>query len=144
MKKIFLGKVGVDSGQLIITDPCYLKIFENNNFNDVRKYQHKKLKDILQYAVDFKHYEEVIPEYKMTMNELIEKDIFEEMPKSNSDNSYSYNGACSQTLHGENKGGELGKSLGVAFSSGYGDGLYSVYGFMNDDNVIIKVEIIME
>ena len=139
MKKIFLGNVGVDSGQLMITDPCYVNDFESNDFDDIRKNQHKETKDTLQYRVDFENYEQVIPKYKMTMNELLSKGIFEEMPRSNSDNSYSYNGACHQTYNG---GGELGNALGVAFST-HDDGMYSVYGYRNKDNRIIKVEIIM-
>ena len=31
MKKIKLGEVGVDSGQLMITDPCYLDYFVNDD-----------------------------------------------------------------------------------------------------------------
>lgn len=142
MKKIFLGNVGVDSGQLMITDPCYVNDFESNEFDDVRRYQHKETKDILQYGKDFIHYEQVIPKYKMTMNELNAKGIFEAMPRRNLDNSYSYNGACHQTCYDENQGGELGNALGVAFST-HDDGCYSVYGYMNDDNRIMKVEIIM-
>jgi len=38
MEKIFLGNVGVDSGQLMITDPCYVNDFESNDFDDVRRY----------------------------------------------------------------------------------------------------------
>ena len=142
LKKIFFGNVGVDSGQLMITDPCYVNDFESNEFDDVRRYQHKETKDILQYGKDFIHYEQVIPKYKMTMNELNAKGIFEAMPRRNLDNSYSYNGACHQTCYDENQGGELGNALGVAFST-HDDGCYSVYGYMNDDNRIMKVEIIM-
>ena len=36
MKKI-IGHVGVDSGQLLITDPCYLKEFKNNEYTGKRK-----------------------------------------------------------------------------------------------------------
>ena len=142
MEKIFLGNVGVDSGQLMITDPCYVNDFESNDFDDVRRYQHKETKDILQYEKDFIHYDQTIPKYKMTMNELNAKGIFKTMPRKKIDNSYSYNGACHQTCYDENQGGELGKSLGVAFST-RDDGCYSVYGYMNDDNRIMKVEIIM-
>ncbi|NQY68309.1 MAG: hypothetical protein HRT72_11400 [Flavobacteriales bacterium] len=35
------------------------------------------------------------------------------------------------------------KKLGIEFQSGYGDGLYSVFGIENLDGRIIKVEIIM-
>ena len=32
MQKKLLGHVGVDSGQLMVTDPCYVKQFVNNEF----------------------------------------------------------------------------------------------------------------
>lgn len=34
MKKEFLGFVGVDSGQLMITDPCYVKDFVNDEYKE--------------------------------------------------------------------------------------------------------------
>ena len=38
MLKTLIGKVGVDSGQLMVTDPCYLDRFENNDYKPTRKY----------------------------------------------------------------------------------------------------------
>jgi hypothetical protein len=32
MQKKLLGHVGVDSGQLMVTDPCYVRQFVNNEF----------------------------------------------------------------------------------------------------------------
>ena len=88
MKKVKLGVVGVDSGTLMITDPCYYmdgfdrtKISKGYGKDDVYKDDGKRFRMI-----------------------------------SNSS---------------------------LSFSSGYGDGGYSVYGYINDDNRIIKVEIIM-
>ena len=66
MKKVKIGTAGVDSGQLMVSDPCYVKDFISNE-------------------VDFDN-------------------------KKN-DNSYSYNGACHQTLNNETQGGELGNGL---------------------------------
>tara|TARA_Y100000592_G_scaffold57206_1_gene89598 strand:+ start:313 stop:765 length:453 start_codon:yes stop_codon:yes gene_type:complete len=37
MKKIHLGRVAVDSGQLMITDPCYIKDFKDNEFTSEYK-----------------------------------------------------------------------------------------------------------
>ena len=55
---------------------------------------------------------------------------------------YGYLGACGVTL---DKGyGQLGMSSAVAFSTGYGDGLYPVYAEINDDNRITKVVIVFE
>ena len=99
MEKVYLGHVAVDSGQLMVTDPSYVRDFDNNNFED-----------------------------------------------DEPDNSYSYNGSGHTTLN-EDGGGMLqhnGIYLGVAFSSGYGDGRYPVYGYMNKDQRITKVEILMD
>ena len=63
------------------------------------------------------------------------------------DYSYSYHGACTQTCINENQGGELGNSLGVVFSSGFGDGCYDVYAYTKDikgwGNRVCKVEIVL-
>jgi hypothetical protein len=55
---------------------------------------------------------------------------------------YSYFGACATTL--SNNYGELGLSKAVAFTTGYGDGLYGVYVKINDDGRITKVVIDFE
>ena len=59
---------------------------------------------------------------------------------------YSYEGVFDATCN-KNRGGNLGKTLGVAFSTGYGDGLYEVYATYHDDDVfgrrIVKIEIEM-
>ena len=61
------------------------------------------------------------------------------------DKSYSYSGACHQTLQNENQGGELGNGLGVVFSTGIGDGSYPVYAYLGEidgfGERVLKVEI---
>ena len=37
MHRTLLGHVNVDSGQLMVTDPCYLTNFKNNDFKPTRK-----------------------------------------------------------------------------------------------------------
>ena len=147
MKKIKLGEVGVDSGQLMITDPCYLDYFVNDDYQDCRRYQNKKTNKVLQYAKDFSNYEEIIPEYNKTMNQLNASGEWEALPHPNAnDRSYSYNGSCMAT-HSEKQGGELGCGQGVSFSSGYGDGCYEVYAHIGDTDGFVervhKVEIIL-
>ena len=45
MKKVKIGTAGVDSGQLMITDPCYIRHFSNEfELEDIRRYKHKKTK----------------------------------------------------------------------------------------------------
>jgi hypothetical protein len=52
---------------------------------------------------------------------------------------YSYLGACNATL-GEGYG-TLGMGNAVVFSTGYGDGLYPVYAYINEDGRVAKVVI---
>ena len=74
-------------------------------------------------------------------------DAYWEKPAGeNGDYPYSYEGVFDATCN-KNGGGNLGNTLGVAFRSGYGDGVYNVYATYNDDDVfgsrIVKIEIEM-
>jgi hypothetical protein len=96
-----IGHFGVDSGQAMVGDPCYLDEWEP--WNDK--------------ADNFdKHVEKA--------------------------GEYSYLGACGVTL--KEGYGVLGNGSAVAFTTGYGDGLYPVYAEINDDNRITKVVIVFE
>jgi hypothetical protein len=90
-----IGHVGVDSGQLIITDPCYIKSWGSNDFGSDQK-----------------------PDIKGLY-------------------SYDYEGACSATLSEDQAGAlrfQMGhEGAGVAFSTGFGDGLYPVYATFSDE-----------
>tara|TARA_R110000744_G_scaffold43055_3_gene96790 strand:+ start:1090 stop:1407 length:318 start_codon:yes stop_codon:yes gene_type:complete len=37
MNKKLIGRFGVDSGQVMLVDPCYVKDFESNEFNFLEK-----------------------------------------------------------------------------------------------------------
>ena len=50
---------------------------------------------------------------------------------------YGYLGACGVTL--KEGYGELGNGRAVAFSTGYGDGLYPVYAELNEDGRVAKI-----
>ena len=110
------------------------------------KFRQKKSGKVLQYQKDFSNYEEIIPEYKKTMNELNSNGDWIELSHPHSkDRSYSVRGSCMATI--ESDGGELGNSLGVVFSSGFGDGCYDVYAYTKDiegwGNRVCKVEIVL-
>lgn len=102
-----IGVVGVDSGQLILCDPCYLSRWINNEYDSEAK-----------------------------------------------KNDFSYSRACQLTLS-EEQGGQLFFDAGhagqaVAFSSGFGDGVYPViatyknYGTKDQPDIRIKkVEILL-
>jgi hypothetical protein len=57
--------------------------------------------------------------------------------------SYSYAGICETTMNNKHqinyKKGHAG--VAIAFSSGYGDGIYPVYGTFNKKGRCVKVEI---
>ena len=150
MKIELIGEVGVDSGQLLLCDPCYIDSqWEKEEFEDIRIYKHKTTGKTLQYRKDFPNYEAVIPEYDKTMNQLNrtgewEQDETTHQPK----NSFSYNACCKKTLSSQTYG-ELefksGRSgAGVAFSTAFGDGVYPVYAVYGDDGSLLKVEVVFQ
>lgn len=126
-----MGIVGVDSGQLMITDPCYIKSeWLEEEFEDIRLYKDKNTFKVYQYLKDFTHYNDKIAGYDKTVNELIKEKILEEI-KTISEFNYSYKGACAATM--SKKGfGELNykmghKGAGIVFGTLLGDGEYKVY-----------------
>lgn len=163
MKKKLLGHVGVDSGQLIICDPCYIDSeWMQEDFKDIRIHKHKKTGRLFAYNSStetnyhikslnkinefFDHYEKKTSTGK-TMNEmLINKEMSECLPvpeKLKTIGHFSYAGSCETTganKHQLNfKKGHPG--VAVAFNSGYGDGLYPIYGTFNTEGRCLKVEI---
>ena len=134
MWKKLLGHVGVDSGQLMVTDPCYLNRFENNDYNPTRKYVCvTDKKKIIEWPRDFYNYEDdIIDGYNKNMNTLIKDKLFIQVKDEIIDSSYSFVGACHQSSKTENQGGELGNGLGLSFATGYGDGAYPVYAYYEE------------
>ena len=100
MEEVKIGVVGVDSGQLMICDPCYLSEYENTAYS----------------------------------------------PENEDPSKFTYDTVCRKTV-GEPGYGQLEFSQGnpglaVAFSSGYGDGLYPVYAVIEHGRVM-EVRIVM-
>lgn len=146
MKIELIGYVGVDSGQLMICDPCYIDSqWEKEDFEDIRIYKHKKSGDTLQYRVDFEKYDQVIPKYGKTMNELGTTGEWEQQDVHEVKHNFSYN-ACTQATLSEDGHGQLNYNLGhpgvgVAFSTAFGDGKYPVYAHYDDEGIVFKVEV---
>ena len=94
MAKELLGHCAVDSGQLIVVDPCYLREWKDGEYGKA-------------------------------------------------DNHYGL--ACAATSS-KAQGGEVLVSgpggVGVAFSSGWGDGAYPVYVHYGKDGRVRKIEIL--
>lgn len=94
---IHFGSFGVDSGQAMVGDPCYLDNWETWDSDSDLKFEEHNLRQ----------------------------------------GEYGYLGACNATL---TKGyGELGTAESVVFSTGYGDGIYPVYGKLTDDGRVAMV-----
>lgn len=129
----YIGSAAVDSGQLMICDPCYIDSqWVNEDFEDVRIYKHKETGKTLQYRVDFENFATVIPEYGKDMNALIDSGEWEKQPMPKPDNGFSYNACCKATLETEERAGRLKFKLGhdgagVVFSTAWGDGYYPVF-----------------
>lgn len=150
MTEKLIGYVGVDSGQLLLCDPCYIDSeWEKEDFQDIRVYEHTTGKR-LQYLKDFSNYEEPIPAYDYnTINQLKATGEWKELPDVRKvENNFSYNACCDKTLSVEGHGQlnyNLGHAgVGVAFSTAWGDGHYPVYANYNDkgdlESVTVKFE----
>jgi hypothetical protein len=146
MKKVCIGHVGVDSGQLLMCDPCYIDSeWSKEDFTDIRVYEHKDTKEKLQYRVDFPHYEAEISKYGKNMNELLKTGEWLDVPATDSEFPFSYNACCKATLS-DNGHGQLNYKLGhpgvgVAFSTAFGDGVYPVYAIYSAAGVLKSVTV---
>ncbi len=146
MEKKLIGYVGVDSGQLMMCDPCYIDgEWKQKEFEDIRIHKHKTTGDKLQYRVDFENYEQVIPRYSKTMNELNATGEWEDVVDEGNTGEFSYDGCCKATLS-KQQHGQLNYKLGhpgvaVAFRTAWGDGTYPVYAIYDKSGTLKKVEV---
>jgi hypothetical protein len=141
-----IGRVAVDSGQLLISDPCYIDSeWEKEDFLNVRRYKHTLSESQLTYPYDFENYQQVIEPYGKTMNQLLDTGEWVQMEREPAHNGFSYNACCVATLskdgHSELKFKRGNTGVGLAFRTVYGDGYYSVYGVYNKNGLMTKVEI---
>jgi hypothetical protein len=143
--KVLMGYIAVDSGQVMICDPCYIDSdWEKEDFEDLRVYENTITKERLQYRLDFPRYDVIIPKYGLSMNDLLKtKDWAEVQNIKEAQNSFSYNACAKATLSG-NGFGELRfkrghTGAGIALRTPYGDGMYAVYGNYNEENVLVSV-----
>jgi hypothetical protein len=106
-----VGRVFVDSGQLIICDPCYIdgpSGWGKEEMQDIRIYQDVDTNKRYTYREDFADFESIMPDAltkhgiasKATPNALIKSGEWKRLPNTPNHN-FSYAGACHQTLeHG--------------------------------------------
>ncbi len=130
-----VGYVGVDSGQVMIVDPCYLKEWNDNDFNYRTGIRNKKTGRIICCWDEVEGLGKInwatsLPEFDgKDMNALAEdKENWEKFDEYPDAGDFSYSGVCGITC-GEENAGEIaiGGSSCVASSTYLGDGSYPVY-----------------
>lgn len=141
---LFLGVVGVDSGQLMLTDPCYIDgQWLDEPFEDSRSYRDTQTGATVTKGEDFDRFDEPLESYGgETPKALIGAGRLVQLPDPPPPETfhYSYNGACQATLsngHGELVYSDTGQpGAGVVFTSGWGDGFYPVWGEKHDGRIV--------
>jgi hypothetical protein len=165
MKRKLIGNVGVDSGQLMIIDPCYIsdEWVEEDGANIIgMKFWGQGQDEMAEFLINSGHdyitkenhvykvksdddgylrsVAKVIKEYSEKIGKIV---LFSAITDS------TYDTICDLTCS-EDQAGQLNYAMGhdglaVAFSSGLGDGVYNVYATYKDmgnwGERITKVEI---
>lgn len=146
MKK-FIGEVGVDSGQILICDPCYIDSqWKKENVNFDRTYEITERELFLKFGRDFSSFEEPILccEGK-TMNQMVANGEAHELPETPAKHPFSYNACCKKTC-GDDEDGQLNYEMGhpgvgVVTRSGYGDGVYPVHAEYTSDGRVKSITV---
>lgn len=162
MERKLIGRVGVDSGQLMMIDPCYIESsWKKDSESEVSGVEfwgagENNAVTFLEnkgYVVVQKNENFFIKTSDITVAQTIQEDLGEFL-KTDSGvivfdivNASSYQQVCELT-NVEDRAGQLEEVIGVALQSG--DGLYDVYATYKDcgfgpyeDTRISKVEIIL-
>jgi len=143
-KWIDLGVVGVDSGMLMVGDPCYLGEWKEEPYQDIRLYRDKKTEEVFRFLKDFNKYDEIIEPYGECPNTLLKNGTWSEIEVKI--DGFSYNGVAhtGNEIHKQinYEAGHPGRA--VAFRTGYGDGCYPVSGKLDEDGRIVQIVIDME
>ena len=145
MKKL-IGYAGVDSGQILICDPCYIESeWEKEGFDLKRRYKHTD-GTVLEFGKDFPLYDKVIPKYGKSMNDLrADKEVIDIPDNDPPKHNFSYN-ACAKITCGDDGMGQLNYKMGhpgvgVICGNFGGDGEYPVYADIDKDGMVTSLTI---
>ena len=106
-----IGHCGVDSGQLFITDPCYIKHQDQGNG---------------EWNMEWIDGDDGTRSYKTLPD-----------PTLDGETKNFYSKVCE--ANGESRYGGAEVELGVAFGTTHGDGEYAVKGIFDDDDVMVGI-----
>lgn len=118
MKLKTIGKIGVDSGQVFITDPCYIKHTEQGNG---------------QWNLDWK--EEIVGVDEEGNTEVRRHAISKNDPTLDNKQNF-YTKVCEANKDGYG-GAEV--EMGVVMSTTHGDGEYAVEGIYDEDDRFVGI-----
>ncbi len=151
-KWIRLGVVGVDSGQLLVLDPAYIDsewVPEGKGENWTLKYWGRdKAKLVAEFGaspIACKTAQDAAELDKRIQKHCTDRDLAV-VTWVQSGSSYE---KCSAMTAGKDGFGQLKYTsgrpgLGVALVSGYGDGIYPVYGRENDKGVMVELRVFFD
>ncbi|PFV35741.1 hypothetical protein [Bacillus thuringiensis] len=157
-ERVLLGTVGVDTGQLFISDPSYIEhSWTHSSEGELLGIKfwgqaEEKVKDYLEqngYSViknGGSYFVTATNSRFVVLNTTIKSyaDEINEMILTAPETTSTYDAICRKTL-GAKGYGKIDSPWGVAFTSGLGDGSYNVYGTIQDikgwGERITKVEI---
>ena len=154
VKKELLGVVGVDSGQLVIMDPCYIdnELLQPGNEFSVQFWGQgeEDIQENLGFVSPLKCKDKNEAEEIAYQIEEEAKRIGKTVLTNIRDGSF-YDKCCEKTLR-EEQGGQLyyemgHPGLGIVSSSGWGDGAYEVYAHKKDfgkyGERVVKLEVVL-
>jgi hypothetical protein len=139
---VYMGNVGVDSGQLLITDPCYIDSeWQHEPFRSDRVYKDSESGSIVRWGEDFLRFDEPLAPYGQSPESLIKLGRLVQLPPPPLPEkfNYSYNGSCQATAaegYGELVYAAGHAGAGVVFNSGWGDGIYPVFAEKHDGRIM--------
>lgn len=132
-----IGEVDVESGQVLLIDPCYIKDhWKNAPFPDNRGYRHIETGQELRLGTDFTSHEERVLGLGKSVNELYREGALELIHDQPGD-ELNYQNCCLTTRQPQ-RGGNVG-SLATAINVSAGDGLYSVFVERDEQGGVLRV-----
>ncbi|WNM24383.1 hypothetical protein [Demequina capsici] len=135
-----IGQVGVDSGMLMLTDPCYIDSeWSLEPWALGSRYDDSARGKTYVQDEDFVRFDEKLRDYGKTPTQLIEEGVWVKQQDVEIPPNYSYNGAASVTLrrgYGELNYRKGHSGAGVVFSTTFGDGGYIVYGELRNGQLV--------
>lgn len=145
--KVLIGHIGVDSGQVMIVDPCYLKDWRDNEFTYKTGLRNKKTGKLIccwdeVEGIGKINWATPLPEYGgRCMNDLAEdKETWEKYEHYPDAGGFNYSGVSGMTC--KDTFGEIAGGLAVASRTYMGDGHYPVYAITEGEGGRVKQLII--